>query len=230
MNRANQITLNLERAWRDVLPAKLIAVTKYSTAEEVSFAYHAGQFDFGENRVMDLQEKAHYFAQSGFDKASWHFIGHLQSNKVKELLRVEKLAAIHSVDSLKLTEELIKRKAECRANEVKLFFQINTSREDEKAGFVEHEELFHSIDLVLANEAQSPFRVYGLMTMATIRTENVEQEAHRCFGELLELKKLLEKKYSRVFQLSMGMSQDYKIAQQYQTDFVRIGSQIFKAD
>lgn len=230
MNRAKQIALNLEKAWREVLPAQLIAVSKYSTPEEVSFAYHAGQVDFGENRVADLVEKADYFANAGLEKVRWHFIGHLQSNKVKELLRIEKLSSIHSIDSLKLTEELLKRQIECRSKTVQLFFQFNTSREDEKAGFTDLEELYQSINLILKNESIGPFRAYGLMTMATIRTDEVEKEAHRCFSELLELKERLEIHYGRTFKLSMGMSQDFKIALQYQADFVRIGSQIFKSE
>lgn len=228
MNRARQITLNLEKAMREVLPAKLIAVTKYSEAVEISFAYHAGQVDFGENRVSDLVEKAQYFERENLEKVAWHFIGHLQTNKVKELLKVEKLTAIHSLDSLKLTEELIKRQKECRSNRVDLFFQVNTSREDEKAGFTDLAELYDSIDLVLKNEGIGPFRVFGLMTMATIRTEEIEKEAHRCFSELYELKLTLEAKYQRAFKLSMGMSQDHEIAKTYHTDYVRIGSQIFK--
>lgn len=228
MNRAKQITLNLEKAWREVLPAKLIAVSKYSEAVEVSYAYHAGQRDFGENRVQDLTDKAHYFINESLNEVQWHFIGHLQTNKVKDLLKIDHLSAIHSVDSLKLTQELIKRKNECRSEKVNLFFQINTSREDEKAGFTDLEELYQSIELVLQNENNGPFRFFGLMTMATIRTTEIEKEAHRCFSELLDLKIKLETKYQRELKLSMGMSQDKLIALQYQTDFVRIGSDIFK--
>lgn len=230
MNRAKQITLSLEKAWRDVLPAKLIAVSKYSSAEEVSYAYHAGQMDFGENRVSDLIQKAQFFIEAGLNNVHWHFIGHLQTNKVKELLRVENLSSIHSIDSLRLAEELIKRQSECRANLVNLFFQINTSREDAKAGFTDFEELIQSIDLIIKNEGIGPFRAYGLMTMATIRTDDIEKEAHRCFKELQELQSSLEKQYGKLFKLSMGMSQDYKIALEYKTDFVRIGSQIFKSN
>ncbi len=229
MNRANQIALNIEKCTRAVLPAKLIAVTKYSTSEEVSYAYHAGQFDFGENRVLDLQEKARYFEDFGYDKVAWHFIGHLQSNKVRDLLKIDKLSAIHSIDSYRLTQELIKRRGECQSKKVDLFFQVNTSKEDEKAGFSSLEELYQSIELILENENLGPFKVCGLMTMATIRTDNIISEAHRCFGELKDLKIQLEKKYSRAIRLSMGMSQDYEIAKEYQTDFVRIGSQIFKS-
>lgn len=228
MNRAKQITLNLEKAWREVLPAKLIAVSKYSEPVEVSYAYHAGQRDFGENRVQDLTDKAHYFMNESLNEVHWHFIGHLQTNKVKDLLKIDHLSAIHSVDSLKLTQELIKRKNECRSEKVNLFFQINTSREDEKAGFTDLEELYQSIELVLQNENNGPFRFFGLMTMATIRTTEIEKEAHRCFSELLDLKIKLETKYQRELKLSMGMSQDKLIALQYQTNFVRIGSDIFK--
>lgn len=228
MNRAKQITLNLEKAWREVLPAKLIAVSKYSSAVEVSYAYHAGQLDFGENRVADLIEKAQFFKQEELKNVRWHFIGHLQSNKVKELLRVENLVAIHSVDSFKLSEELIKRQSESRSGVIELFFQFNTSKEDEKGGFLTKDELFKAIDLFIANESKGPFKVAGLMTMATVRTNNPTDEAHRCFRELEDLAHVCESQYKRKFMLSMGMSQDHEIAKIYHTNYVRIGSQIFK--
>lgn len=229
MNRAQQIHLQLEKARREVLPAKLIAVTKYSPVEEVVFAYHADQIDFGENRVQDLAEKAHFFEQENLSKVQWHFIGHLQTNKVKELFKIPHLFAIHSVDSLKLVHELMKRSAELSQRPCKLFFQINTSLEDEKGGFTDLDELRESIKLILSDRsAKEAFEIYGLMTMATIRTEDIEGEAHRCFKSLQETKLILDHELHLNLKLSMGMSQDHHIAKLYGADFVRIGSQIFK--
>lgn len=229
MNRAQQIHLQIEKTKREVLPAQLIAVTKYSPVEEVVFAYHADQVDFGENRVQDLAEKAQYFETEKLDKVRWHFIGHLQTNKVKELLKIPHLYAIHSVDSSKLVHELLKRSAELRQKPLKLFFQVNTSLEDEKGGFTNLDELRESISLILNDKivAQS-FEVFGLMTMATIRTDDVEGEAHRCFKSLQEIKNSLDHEFHLDLKLSMGMSQDHHIAKIYGANYVRIGSQIFK--
>lgn len=229
MNRAQQIHLQIEKTKREVLPATLIAVTKYSPVEEVVFAYHADHQDFGENRVQDLSEKALYFERENLDKVRWHFIGHLQTNKVKELLRLPHLFAIHSVDSLKLVQELIKRASELRQKPCRLFFQVNTSLEDEKGGFTNLDELRESIKLILNDKmASNAFIVCGLMTMATIRTDDIEGEAHRCFKSLQEMKTVLESEFHISLKLSMGMSQDHHIAKQYGADYVRIGSQIFK--
>ena len=229
MNKAQAIALNLQRIWREILPVELIAVSKYSTPEEVSFAYHAGQKDFGENRVQDLIEKVHYFEQEDLNDVQWHFIGHLQSNKVKELFKIKRLHSIHSIDSLKLLNELFKKESEAHFDQCHLFLQVNTSKEEEKSGFESVEDLSKAIeDIIAAEKKGSKFIFRGLMTMATIRTDQQELEAARCFKELYDLKLELEKKYQREIYLSMGMSQDYHIALQFHSNYVRIGSSIFK--
>ena len=228
--KKQEIAKNLSAIKKELKTAQLIAVTKYSPIEDVVEAYHAHQYDFGENRVQDLKEKAESLLALGLNKVRWHFIGHLQTNKVRELFKIPKLYAIHSVDSIGLLEELIKRESDFTGSELKLFFQVNTSHEVEKNGFETAEELDAAIKL-LKSRTHSKLKIYGLMTMGTIRTQDFEAEASRCFRDLAMIAHNLEKNhgFSSPLKLSMGMSQDYKLAIAAGSDFVRVGSAIFKS-
>lgn len=225
-----EIAKNLSAIKKEMKGAHLVAVTKYSPVEDVIAAYEAHHYDFGENRVQDLAEKARVFEEHQFSKVRWHFIGHLQSNKVRDLLRIPHLYAIHSVDSLRLVEELLKRESDFQGAELKLFFQVNTSREEEKSGFESAEELHMAINLLLGR-GHSKFKLYGLMTMGTIRTDQFEAEASRCFKDLATIARSVEEKFhlKTKLKLSMGMSQDYKIALAEGSDYIRVGSAIFKS-
>lgn len=227
--KLSEIAKNLSSIKKEIKTAQLVAVTKYSPVEDVITAYEAHQYDFGENRVSDLAEKAAVFKEKELKKVRWHFIGHLQSNKVRELLKIPNLYAIHSVDSLRLLEELIKRESDFSGSELKVFFQVNTSHETEKTGFESSEELSRAMDLLLSRPG-SKLKCYGLMTMGTIRTANFETEASRCFRDLAQIGQNLEKSLGlkAPLKLSMGMSQDYPLALTAGSDFVRIGSAIFK--
>lgn len=227
--KKTEIAKNLSLIKKEIKSTQLVAVTKYSPVEDVILAYQAHQYDFGENRVQDLADKAQLFKEQELTKVRWHFIGHLQTNKVRELFKIPNLYAIHSVDSLRLLEELIKRESDLIVPELKLFFQINTSHETEKSGFETAEELNSAIEL-LTSRASSKLKLYGLMTMGTIRTSEFEVEAMRCFRDLNSIARNLENTYSlkEKLKLSMGMSQDYKIAILEGSDFIRVGSAIFK--
>lgn len=227
--KKTEIAKNLSLIKKEIKSTQLVAVTKYSPVEDVILAYQAQQYDFGENRVQDLADKAQIFKEQELTKVRWHFIGHLQTNKVRELFKIPNLYAIHSVDSLRLLEELIKRESDLIVPELKLFFQINTSHETEKSGFETAEELNSAIEL-LTSRASSKLKLYGLMTMGTIRTSEFEVEAMRCFRDLNLIARNLENTYSlkEKLKLSMGMSQDYKIAILAGSDFIRVGSAIFK--
>jgi pyridoxal phosphate enzyme (YggS family) len=228
--KKSEIAKNLAAIKKELKTAQLIAVTKYSPVEDVIAAYQAHHYDFGENRVQDLKEKADTFVQEKLNKVRWHFIGHVQSNKVRELYKVPNLYAIHSVDSLSLLEELIKRESDFSGTELKIFFQVNTSHEAEKSGFETAEELNTAIDLLMGR-GNSKLKFYGLMTMGTIRTTEFETEAMRCFRDLNLIARNLEKSYGLKdpLKLSMGMSQDYKLAIEAGSDFIRVGSAIFKS-
>jgi hypothetical protein len=219
-----ELKVRLDDLKRELQGSTLVAVSKYSPIEDVAFAYSVGQLDFGENRVSDLLEKAEYFKAHNYSNVRWHFIGQLQTNKVKDLLKIPNLWAIHSVSSKKIVEELIKREHEFVGLELKLFFQLNTSNEDEKSGFESVIELIEAMKLVTALP-KTKFKVFGLMTMGAIRTENFQESALKSFKEL---KIAREKIGTKDLKLSMGMSQDYKIALSEGADFIRVGSLLFK--
>lgn len=206
----------------------LIGVTKYSTLEDTLTAYEAGLYDLGENKVQDLTFKAQHFHEKDLDLIRWHFIGHLQSNKVKDLYKVPGLYAIHSVDSLKLLKELYKRESEFKGSSLKIFLQFNTSKEEEKSGFESLEELREAVDFCLSQKG-SRITLHGLMTMGSIRESDFVAAAHHSFSELQGLKEVLLLSFKELLslKLSMGMSQDYKIALSYGADYVRIGSALF---
>lgn len=228
--KKTEIAKNLSSIKKEIKGAHLVAVTKYSPVEDVISAYEAGHHDFGENRVGDLAEKAKVFEERELTKVKWHFIGHLQTNKVRDLLKIPHLYAVHSVDSLRLLEELLKRESDFPGPELKLFFQVNTSHEEEKSGFESAEELTMAINL-LQGRGGSKLKFFGLMTMGTIRTDHFEAEATRCFKDLAAIALSLEEKYhlKNKLKLSMGMSQDYKMALAEGSDFIRVGSAIFKS-
>lgn len=196
----------------------LIAVSKTRTIDEIKQVQALGQIAFGENRVQELLEKS-----QKLKNVEWHFIGHLQSNKINQLLSVENLVSIHSVDSLSLLKKILKK--EC-SQKMGLFLQINTSKEREKGGFDSEDinELNEAISLLRRHPS---FFLEGLMTIGKVRTENFSQDAKNCFELLNEIKTKLDKDHSLNLKLSMGMSQDYEIAIEMGSDYIRVGSHIF---
>lgn len=228
MDRFSIIKSNIDALNLDVEPKTLIAVTKYSPIEDLELAYKAGHRDFGESRIQDLKAKSEYFEKQGITDIRWHFIGRLQTNKVNMLLAVNGLRYVHSIDSHKLLDFIVQRKDRFTGDKLDLFLQLNTSSELEKGGFDNHEQLILGAKKILElNDDRFNFR--GLMTIGRIRTDDFEADAVKSFEELSTLKKTieLELKLSNL-SLSMGMSQDYKLALKYGSDFVRVGSAIFK--
>jgi pyridoxal phosphate enzyme (YggS family) len=211
--RARQLEVN----WNALLGeidkrAQLLVVSKTQKLEEIRYLFQLGQRDFGENRVKDLEERAQ--ALSDLPGIRWHLIGNLQSNKIPKLSKIPGLTAIHSVSSLELLQKL---QAGLKVP-MGIFLQVNTSREDEKSGFENVDEIQAAARLV-----QAPLRLQGLMTMATIRTDDVPGEARRCFREL----KVLRDRFDPRLELSMGMSGDYGIALEEGSSWVRVGSRVF---
>jgi hypothetical protein len=200
----------------------LLIVSKTRSEEDIIQYYNLGHRDFGENRVQELLEKAENLREI-CPEIRWHMIGHLQSNKVNQLFTVPNLWAIHSVDDEELLQKLIK--SEHRLNqEVRIFLQFNTSKEEEKSGFENYDDLLKAAKLIPLG---SKIKLHGLMTMGTLRTESFEQEAKRCFKELNSLKLRLETELGLNLESSMGMSQDYEIALQEKSDWIRLGTMMF---
>ena len=199
---------------------KLVCVSKFHPAETVMEAYDAGERIFGESRVQELVQKQPELPAD----IQWHFIGHLQTNKIKFIVPFVKL--IHGVDSWKVLNE-INKQAEKAAKKTACLLQVHIADEETKFGFSE-EEL---IDLISGNELQNLHNVQiaGLMGMATF-TENENQVRK----EFRSLKILFDKIKSEYFsndeafcELSMGMSQDYQIAIEEGSTMIRIGTSIF---
>lgn len=190
----------------------LIAVSKTKPAEDIKELYELGQRDFGENYVQELVEKA---AQLPAD-IRWHFIGHLQTNKVKLIVPFVQL--IHGVDSLKLLKEINKEAAKCN-RVVDCLLQVHIAQEETKFG-LDETELAETMALAAELKLMN-VNVIGLMGMASFTTD---MDTVR--KELRQLKGIFEQ-YAAFTTLSMGMSSDYRIAVEEGSTMVRIGSLLF---
>jgi PLP dependent protein len=201
--------------------ALLVAVSKTKPASEIQELYDLGQRDFGENYVQELADKQ---AQLPAD-IRWHFIGHLQSNKVKQVAPFVYL--VHGVDSFKLLQEINKQAAKMQ-RVINVLLQVHMAKEETKFGLNENE-----LDTIFApgNTALSQLSnicIMGLMGMGSFTTN--EQIIHQEFNYLHSLyKKFQSTAYSntRFSILSMGMSSDYAIALEEGSNMVRIGSLLF---
>ena len=209
---------------RQSLPAdvRLIAVSKYHTVEQIAEAYAAGCRDFGESRVQELKVKQAVLP----DDIHWHFIGHLQTNKVRDLLRLRP-QLIQSVDSEHLLRA-INAEAEKQGIVQDVLLEVHVAREETKSGLTidELRQLITDGAWQMAN-----VRISGLMAMAT-NTDD-EAEIRRCFRAAHEQYTWLTDRLSASrsplspLHLSMGMSDDYPIAISEGSTMVRIGSAIF---
>lgn len=203
---------------------QLLIVSKHRSPEDIALYYELGQRDFGENRVQELAEKAALLRER-CPEIRWHMIGHLQSNKIKELFSVPNLCAIHSVDDQELLEKLQKHSPRLAAP-VDLFLQFKTSGEAEKSGFETYQSLSAAAHRL--SEGGGQLRLAGLMTMGPIRTDDFERDTTRAFELLRETKEKLSRDLGLPLRLSMGMSQDYQIALRLGSDWVRIGTMLFE--
>jgi len=206
-------------AVRDSLNAnvQLIAVSKTYPANRILEAYNAGQRDFGENRVQEIQEKQALLPND----ISWHMIGTLQRNKVKYIAPF--IALIHSIDSIDLLEEVNKQAAK-NLRIINCLLQVYIAKEETKHGFLESEivQLYQSAKLQKFENIQ----IVGLMAMASFTID--EQQVREEFKSLKDLFNTLNTSHqANLTVLSMGMSGDYRIAMEQGSTHVRIGSSIF---
>ncbi|HIZ66783.1 MAG TPA: YggS family pyridoxal phosphate-dependent enzyme [Candidatus Blautia pullicola] len=206
-----------ERAGRKREEVTLIAVSKTKPLSMIEELLPLGVRDFGENKVQELTAKAEVLSKD----IRWHMIGHLQRNKVKYV--VDKACMIHSVDSLRLAEE-ISKEAEKKGVEVPILLEVNVAGEESKFGIrpEETEELARQIAL-LPN-----LHIQGLMTIAPY-VENPENN-RQIFRNLRNLSVDIErKKFNNVTMsvLSMGMTGDYEVAIEEGATHVRVGTGIF---
>ena len=199
---------------------RLVAVSKFHPVEELAEAYEAGQRLFGENRAQELIAKAPQLPED----IRWHFIGHLQKNKVRAIM--PHVSVIESVDSVKLLS-LIEKEAARIDRTVDVLLQLHVAQEETKSGF--------SVDEVLeAGEAGEltcypHVRVCGVMAMASLTDdmEQVAQEFDLVRRTYLTLKDGPFDESEDFNELSMGMSDDWQVAVKYGATLVRIGTAVF---
>ena len=213
-SRLNQI--------RDGLPenVRLVAVSKFHAASVIQEAYNAGQKIFGESRVQELISKQQQLPNN----IEWHFIGHLQTNKVKQI--VPFIHTIHAVDSLRLMKEINKEAANFD-RKVHVLLQIHIAQEEDKFGFS-----FDEIEELGKKQGFDSFPnliFSGLMGMATFTDD--EEQIRKEFKTLSSLFQKLKRECFSMNndfkELSMGMSDDYPIAIEEGSTLIRVGSKIF---
>jgi PLP dependent protein len=213
-NNLNNLRQNLPTG------CKLIAVSKTKPVERIAEAYQEGQRLFGENKVQELAPKQEALPKD----IEWHMIGHLQSNKVKYIAPF--ISLIHSVDSIKLLEE-INKQGNRIGRAIPCLLQVHIAEEETKFGFSEEEvvQFLQSAEL----PKLTSIRVKGLMGMATLT-----EDTHQIRKEFKGLKKLFDKLRAlplpavvEMRELSMGMSSDFTIAIEEGSTMIRVGTAIF---
>ena len=214
----NKISAAAEKSGRKRSDVLLVAVTKTHPPEMINEAIKAGVTDIGENKPQEIRDK-----YDDVLKVNWHMIGHLQTNKVKYV--VGKCVLIHSVDSVKLAEE-IDRQARKTGIVQDILIEVNISGEETKSG-INPEEIYEMLDIV--KDFQN-IRVRGLMTIAPKTDNSITSKLH--FDNIHKLfVDIRQKKYDNISMdyLSMGMSGDYEQAIECGANIVRVGSAIFGA-
>ena len=195
----------------------LVAVSKTKPPEDIRQLYELGQRDFGENYVQELVDKQSQLPPD----IRWHFIGHLQSNKVKYIAAFVHL--IHGVDSLKLLQEINKQAAKT-GRVIDILIQVHIAEEETKFG-MDQSELETAMSEIMSNkERYSSVRVRGLMGMASF-----SEDRNKVRNEFQLLKSLFDqwKERAGFSILSMGMSADYQLAVEEGSTLIRVGSLLF---
>ena len=197
---------------------KLVAVSKFHPVERLREAYDAGQRLFGENRVQELVAKAPQLPPD----VEWHFIGHLQRNKVRQVMpHVTMIHSVHSVELLRL----IDKEAARLGRTIDVLIELHVAQEQSKSGFSPDEAL-DALTPELVSSLEH-VRVRGVMTMATFTSdmEQVDREFALAQNTFKQLKARLQ--LPAFDQLSMGMSDDWPVAVHHGSTMVRIGTDIF---
>ena len=201
------------RVGRNPEEVKIVAVTKYASNERTKEAIEAGLLHIGENRLEGLKEKQAFLTDFNIQ---WHFIGSLQSRKVKEVLH-SGVHYIHSLDRLSLAEEIQKRSISV----VRCFVQVNVSKEESKHGLA----VWELNPFIQALEQFPNICVVGLMTMAPLKA--TKEELRLYFRQLKKLQleiEAMQLSYAPCDECSMGMSNDFEIAVEEGATFIRLGT------
>ncbi|HQG55490.1 MAG TPA: YggS family pyridoxal phosphate-dependent enzyme [Bacteroidales bacterium] len=215
------IALNIKRL-RDEVPehVKIVAISKTHPVSDIMIAYQAGHKIFGENRAQELLSKKDLLPQD----IEWHFVGHLQTNKVKMVVPNVKL--IHSVDSFKLLNAINKEAAKLNLS-VECLLQFHIAREETKSGFT-FEEALRMLNSQEIKEMNNVI-IRGVMGMATftddMKVVRNEFRTLRKYFNILKDRYFIDNKYFT--EISMGMSGDYRIAIEEGSTIIRVGTLIF---
>lgn len=226
----NKIKLACERVGRDPSEVTLIAVSKTKPVEMIDEAYELGIRHFGENKVQELVRKYNDLNERYEDSIKWHQIGHLQRNKVKQV--IDKTVLIHSVDSLRLAKT-IELEASKKDIICDILIQVNIAEEDSKFGVSEKELLPLFMELIKFPH----IRVRGLMAIAPYVTNS--EDNRRYFKKMRQL--FIDIKYKNIDNelestyfdtesfdiLSMGMTGDYEVAVEEGSTMIRVGTAVF---
>lgn len=196
----------------------IVAVSKYQTVEDIKTLYDYGVRDFGENKVQDLVKKYELLPKD----IRWHIIGHLQTNKIKFIAPF--VYTIQSLDSIKVAKE-INKQSQKHDRVIPCFLQIHIAEEESKFGFTP-EEISNFIAEKYTFSEFKNIEISGIMTMATNTKDKnqISKEFELAYNIYQNYKKLMP----QINKLSMGMTSDYEIAIQNNSNLIRIGSLIFK--
>lgn len=214
-NLKEKIKIAAKKFDRDYSDITLVAVSKSNPVSSIKQVKNFGIIDFGENKVQELKQK--YIELN--DEVRWHFIGHLQTNKVKDVVKMSYL--IHSIDSVKLAREIDKRAKECKKLQ-NILIEVKTSEEENKFGIKNFNDV-----LSLANYCKNceNLNLLGLMTMAPFT--NDETIISNSFKKLRNMFTELNSMDFNLEHLSMGMTNDFRIAIKEGSTMLRIGTAIF---
>ena len=216
------IRRNFLQIQEEIAPYSLniIAVTKYFDESAMEAAYKAGLRNFGESRAVEAVEKIRQLPDEVRNNSKFHFIGHLQTNKVKKVVGVFDL--IHSVDSLKLAE-VISDEALKYGKVQDILLQLNNAGEEQKFGYSK-EALFEDFPKITALKGVN---VKGIMNIAPLGVD--EKTLETLFTNVVSVRDELQNKFGcELKDISMGMSQDYKIAARCGSTMLRIGRKLFQ--
>lgn len=205
-----------KNAKRSIDGVKLLLATKTVSAKNIKLAFNSNQTLIGENKIQEIKEKYHELKNVEHQK---HFIGHLQTNKVKDLLRYD-VNCIQSLDRLKLAQKLQNR-LEYEDKTMDAFLQFNTSYEESKFGMNPE----NAIKFAMEVQQFDRINIKGLMTIGLFSAE--DEKVRKCFKLLKHIQKQLLDNGLPVNELSMGMSGDLEIAIEEGSTIVRVGTAIF---
>lgn len=217
----SKVRANLQDIQKDIAHynAKIVAVTKYYGLNAILAAYEAGIRNFGESRALDAIEKLEKLPDEMRESSTFHFIGHLQTNKAEKV--VKHFDVIESVDSLKLAR-IISNSA-CRLDKkAKVLLQVNNANEEQKSGYRKEELKAEFKEIISLPNIEAT----GLMNIAPLNS--TERELAELFSDIRGFRDELEQEFKVTLpELSMGMSNDYKIALREGATIIRIGRKLF---